>query len=444
MAPSTPMPTRKPIIALDARQCVGNYRGMGRFARNLMAALDRPFLALLARGQSAEGLCARAVCRGTRLFPAWEQFVLPRLCRELGVDVLVCPYNTAPLRLPDRVKLVLVVHDLIFMEPFGRLAPARSVYQNVGRVYRRLVVPRVVHRADVLVTCSQYTKQLLLARFGLRGDSIVVMPSASTDVLGDCPNFRAAGDCPNFRAAGECPNFRAAKMGLSPSSHSHDPPHPTPYVLFPGGDAPSKNARRAVLAFAELCRREPGLPHKLVVLGIPARSHARFARLAGRAGVGERVELMPFVPAARLASLFRRADAVFFPSLYEGFGIPALEAMVAGTPLVCSARTSLPEIAGRAALYVDPLSVEQMADGLARVLGDASLRARLVREGREQCRRFRPEVLRERAECVWRRVLTQEEGDGANLCEAGHQPKIGRGPSRQISPVPFSRARKVA
>jgi glycosyltransferase involved in cell wall biosynthesis len=388
MVPSIPVPTQEPTIALDARQCVGNYRGMGRFARNLMAALDRPFLALLARGQSAKGLCPRAVCRGTRLFPAWEQFVLPRFCRELGVDVLICPYNTAPLRLPDRVKLVLVVHDLIFMEPFGRLAPARSLYQNVGRVYRRLVVPRVVHRADVLVTCSQYTKGLLVARFGLRGDSIVVMPSASTDVLGDCPNFRAA------------------KMGLSPSAPSSDDPHSrTPYVLFPGGDAPSKNARRAVLAFAGLCRREPGLPHKLVVLGIPPRSHARFARLAGRAGVGERVELMPFVPAARLAALYRRADAVFFPSLYEGFGIPALEAMAAGTPLVCSSRTSLPEIAGRAALYIDPLSVEQMADGLARVLRDASLRARLVREGRDQCRRFRPEVLRECAERVWQQVL---------------------------------------
>jgi len=401
MVPSTPPPTREPTIALDARQCVGNYRGMGRFARNLMAALDRPFLALLARGQSADGLSEHAVCRGTRLFPAWEQLVLPRLCRELGVDVLVCPYNTAPLRLPDRVKLVLVVHDLIFMEPFGRLAPARSLYQNVGRVYRRLVVPRVVHRADVLVTCSQYTKQLLVARFGLRADSIVVMPSASTAVLGDCPNFRAAGDCPNFRAAGDCPNFRAAKMGLSPSGDSP----PTPYILFPGGDAPSKNARRAVLSFAELCRLKPGLPHKLVVLGIPPRSHARFARLASRAGVGERVELMPFVPAARLAELHHGADAVFFPSLYEGFGIPALEAMVAGTPLVCSDRTSLPEIAGRAALYCDPLSIEQMAAGLSRVLVDASLRDRLVREGREQCRRFRPEVVRQRASRVWEQVL---------------------------------------
>jgi len=414
---SIPLPTQEPTIALDARQCVGNYRGMGRFARNLMAALDRPFLALLARGQSADGLSEHAVCRGTRLFPAWEQLVLPRLCRDLDVDVLVCPYNTAPLKLPRRVKLVLVVHDLIFMEPLDRLPPARSVYQNVGRVYRRLVVPYAVRRADVLVTCSEYTKRLLVARFGLRGRSIVVMPSASTDVLGGSLTLRvgqgneAARLGQRNEAARLGQRNEAARLGESgyddmrARSAEVAAQASTPYVLFPGGDAPSKNACRAIRAFAELCRREPGLPHRLVVLGIPPRSHARFARLAGRAGIEERVELMAFVPEAQLAPLYRGADAVFFPSLYEGFGIPALEAMVAGTPMVCSFRTSLPEIAGRAALYVDPMSVEQMAAGLSRVLTDARLRARLVREGREQCREFRPEIQRERATRVWQQLL---------------------------------------
>jgi glycosyltransferase involved in cell wall biosynthesis len=272
----------------------------------------------------------------------------------------------------------------------------------------------VVHRADVLVTCSEYTRELLSRRFGLRRESIVVMPSASTDALppqsyDGLPRPSGSRDPSTSTALEESSTSTALEGHPTDGKQDAYPTSGLPYVLLTGGDAPSKNASRAVRAFAEMCRTHPQLDHHLLLLGIPPKAHARFARLAARAGIAERVEMLPYVSTAELGRLYRGADAVFFPSLYEGFGIPALEATASGVPLVCSRRTSLPEIAGEAAVYVDPTSVADMAAGLGRVLCDAELRQRLIREGRRQCRKFRPEVLRQRAAEVWRRVLHGQE-----------------------------------
>ena len=203
-------------VAYDARLGLGKYRGMGRFLRLLIEGNERRFIGLCADGEHHASL--HLVAAGLGPYPLWEQVSIPRQLRKLSIGTLIAPYNTAPLRLPKAVKLVLVVHDLIFMD---RLPFSKSLYQNVGRWYRKFIVPRALQRADVIVTVSNHTAQQLVSRYGLDRSRIHIIPNSIGQEWFDEKNVSAA-----------MPR----------------------YVLAVAGEAPSKKLRRAIAAFAQ-CRR---------------------------------------------------------------------------------------------------------------------------------------------------------------------------------------------
>lgn len=396
------------VIAFDARYSVGPYRGMGHFARQLMKHSPMPFLSLLSKGQSddiercsstaagpAEAATSLAVARGLGIYPLWEQRTLPEICANHDVDILVCPYNTAPIRLRSETTLVLVVHDLIFMEPFSRLKPSASIYQNLGRLYRRLIVPRAVQRADVLVTCSEYSRQRISVMFGVAKNRILVLPSASAAR----PTTVKSGVQLPSRVAG------------------------LPFVLFVGGDAPSKNAENAIRAFELFCQRSQATDHCLVVLGVPEKRRERLRSIIASKPASKRVVFLDYVEHLTLRKLYQEASVVFFPSLYEGFGIPALDAMAAGTPVVCSDRTSLPEIVGQAGRLVDPESISDMADALEDVLMDRRLGERMRDQGLIECRRYSPGKIELAAEAVWQEAVSrhrERNGIGVRHYDEAH------------------------
>jgi glycosyltransferase involved in cell wall biosynthesis len=356
-----------PRVAYDARLAIGHYRGMGRFLRQLIAGHEHDFLGLCAAGEQDQSL--NLVASGSRAYPLWEQVSIPRLVGEQKLDVLLAPYNTAPLRLPSRVRLILVVHDLIFMD---RQPMSRALYQNFGRWYRRWVVPRAVRRADMLVTVSHYSAEQLAARFALDSSRISVIPNTI-----DKEWFATEPAVPGI----------------------------PPYILVVAGEAPSKNLRRTLAAFARLRLSSPDLDIHLRVAGVKPKFHAVFHAAARKLGVAEHVELLDYLSDSAMRQLYQRATLFVMPSLQEGFGIPVLEAMASGVPAVVSSATSLPEIADAAARYFDPSSVDEMAAAMRDVLADESLREQMVHQGRIQAQKYHPFVVRETIREFWEQVL---------------------------------------
>jgi glycosyltransferase involved in cell wall biosynthesis len=158
--------------------------------------------------------------------------------------------------------------------------------------------------------------------------------------------------------------------------------------MFAGNVKPHKNLERLIRAFARVRGQEGNEDLRLVLIGDDVSRYASLRRTADEAGVRQDVRFFGFVPHETLAALYRMATVFAFPSLYEGFGLPPLEAMACGTPVVTSRISSLPEVVGDGALLVDPYSEEQIAQGIARLLDDEDLRKRLVERGLERAASF--------------------------------------------------------
>ena len=213
---ATPGSVREPRIGYDARMSLGEYRGMGRYLRTLIAGRERKLLGFCASGETDPRL--RLIARGMHAYPLWEQLSLPRLVRDNAVDVFIAPYNTAPLHLPPGTRLILIIHDLIYMEPLPR---SRSTYQNAGRLYRRFVTPR---RA-----ASRRSRR---HRFELhRGSTHLQVRHRS-------------------RKHSRVP-VSIAPEWFAPQAHRRER---AGFILTVAGEAPSKNLSRAIEAFAQYRR----------------------------------------------------------------------------------------------------------------------------------------------------------------------------------------------
>jgi glycosyltransferase involved in cell wall biosynthesis len=365
-------------IGYDARLAIGQYRGMGRFLRLLIADREQDLVGFCAAGEQDASL--NLFSSGLRLYPLWEQVSLPRLVRNHKVDTFLAPYNTAPLRLPKHVKLILVVHDLIFMD---RMPFSRSLYQNVGRIYRRLVVPHAVECADMIVTVSNYTACQLMDRFALDQSRIRVIPNSISEEW--------------FCAEAAC-----AAMAR--------------YVLVVAGEAPSKNLNRAIAAFKR-CRKLGGDSLlRLKVAGVKKKFHSIYQAETRELGVADFVDFLDFIPDTEMRRLYQQAALFVMPSLSEGFGIPVLEAMASGVPVIASSATCLKEIGGDAALYFNPYSIEEMAVSMHEILTNPTLWATMSEQGRIQSKKFHSNVVKQKISRFWDEV---ERMSNPMFCKGG-------------------------
>jgi glycosyltransferase involved in cell wall biosynthesis len=183
-----------------------------------------------------------------------------------------------------------------------------------------------------------------------------------------------------------------------------------PFLLSVGSLEPGKNRERLLQAFARLQAR--GLKHALVVAGQRAWRYEGEAPLARRLGLADSVRFLGHVPQADLPALYSAADLFVFPSLYEGFGLPALEALACGTPVVASNVSALPEVVGDAALQVSPLDVEALADAMERLLRDDRLRSDLRERGLERAAQFSWEKAARQTAEVYHRVVEARKEAG--------------------------------
>jgi glycosyltransferase involved in cell wall biosynthesis len=180
-----------------------------------------------------------------------------------------------------------------------------------------------------------------------------------------------------------------------------------PYLLHVGRLDPGKNLRVLLLALATL--RDQGLPHDLVLAGPSGWKHDGFYRLLRDLGLSDRVKALGYVPDEEMAALYSGADVFVFPSLYEGFGLPPLEAMACGTPVVASSRSAMPEVLGDAALLVEPQDVSAVTGAVRRVLEDGALRSRLREAGLQRAAGYSWEAAARATVEVYRRAAGEGE-----------------------------------
>ena len=290
--------------------------------------------------------------RGRRI--AWEQTRLPAALRRLGVSLFHSPHHSLPaLRLGWRT--VVTVHDVTF-----RLLPWR--YTLARRTYMTACTALAARRAEAVIVPSRAVARDFVRLFGARPERVTVVPEAPP------PTMRVVVD-PVARAA--------ARLRLRV---------PERFILSVGTLEPGKNRANLLRAFALLRRR--GLPHSLVIAGQPGWGGERAGAPADRArfigplpGIRGTVLYTGYVPDPDLPLLYNLAEAFVFPSWREGFGLPPLEAMACGVPVVASDRPAMPEVLGDAACYAPPDRPAAIAEALERVLTDERLRADLRARG---------------------------------------------------------------
>lgn len=368
-------------IGIDG-SCLSNRRGFGRFARQTLRALasagsahefvvvvDRPSLETVAVPPGCEIVAvdvaeapSRAASSGGRRRIV-DMLAMGRAAARSHLELMYFPASYSFFPVWNVGRVVVTLHDTL------ALAHPELVFPTWrGRMAWRVKERLAVQWADLVMTVSETSRRDLSRWFGLPRERVRVMTEGPDPVFGPRP-------------LGAYSDATLARHGVDPHGR---------FLLYVGGISPHKNLPRLVEAYARsgLARDETGL----VLVGDTAdvfHSNVREVRGAAFAcGVADRVVFTGFVPDDDLVYLYNRAEALVQPSLMEGFGLPAVEAMACGRPVVSSEAGSLPEVVGAGGLYFDPTDLDAMAAALRRVIDDPGLRVRLTAGAREQARRF--------------------------------------------------------
>ena len=373
--------SRTPRIGIDARKLT--HFGIGSYIRNLLEAIAKTPESLPYRFRvyvhSRDREAVPALPEHFEVVgedsPGYSAAELTRFAWRLMRDRLdlfhATHYVIPPLY---RTRAVVTIHDIIHVL-YPQFLPNRAAL-----LYARVMIGRAMRRADRIITVSFNSKRDLVDYFGVPPSRIEVIYN------GVSPRFR-----PDVPAAERA--RAAAKYGVS-----------TPYLLFLGGEKPHKNVQGVVRAFAE-ARRRAELPHALVLAGPPPRSAARLDALVAALDLAGRVVRPGPAAEEDLPGLVAGADALLYPTLYEGFGLPVVEAMACGTPVLTSSTSALQEIAGGYAYLVDPMDVEAIARGIVALATDEKVRADFRELGRKRALDFSWDKAAEKTLAVYAAAL---------------------------------------
>jgi glycosyltransferase involved in cell wall biosynthesis len=280
------------------------------------------------------------------------------------IDLLWTPQYNLPLLY--RGKLLVTVHDLC------QLAHPETLGNNLQRRYAKYLLSRVAKRASAILCVSEFTASELQKYLQVERERVVI-------------TYPAIGS--------------AWRLFMAPRAKSSRPP----YLLAVGNVKKHKNLPRLIAAFDRVSNQ---IPHNLMVVG----KREGFLNSEERSrinckDIGMRVQFIGHVSDEQLRVYYRNASALIFPSFYEGFGFPLVEAMAEGCPIACSNVSSLPEVAGDAALFFDPFNIDDIAKALLRIAADANMRDRLVERGRQRFERFLGNTCAERTAATINRLL---------------------------------------
>ena len=342
--------------------------GKGRQLRTLLGPFFSTFTGFASTDPNRSGLTL--VQEGAAGYTLWQQFSLPRSLKRHGIELFLAPYNTAPLLLPRRLRLILVLHDTILLQGFRN----PDLRGRVLAWYRRHQIPPSVRRAQIVLTVSEHARGEILKRFP-KADVRVIPCTIPREWLKPRPLSERQG-----------------------------------YLLMVTSSAPHKNAAKALEGYALYVKQaiaSEATPADLCIVGLYKQRFTYQAQLAALGVESSLVKFLPFVSEEELIALYQKAEAFLFPSLAEGFGIPLLEAMATGTPVIAARAASLPEVGGEAVVYFDPHDGEAIAAALERVLTDKGLREEMVQKGHLQLERFHPQKVEEQVVAFWQEITGQ-------------------------------------
>ena len=267
---------------------------------------------------------------GESFYPVWEQITLPRTAKKYNLDILHCTSNTAPIFCD--IPLVLTLHDIIFLEP--RDKNNKSLYQNMGWLYRRKVVPKILDKCRRIITVSNFEKQNIINKLNIPEKRMAMIYNGYNEWF------------TTFRDVADIYKSYIDKPG---------------YFFFLGNTDPKKNTERTLIAYSKYLEKS-SVKRKLLMAdldkeylnGIIERNHIENIR--------EQIVMPGYIVNSDLPYIYNRAFAFLYTSLRESFGIPLLEAMACGTPVITSNTSSMPEIAGTDAILINPESSDEIAE----------------------------------------------------------------------------------
>lgn len=298
-----------------------------------------------------------------RSYPFWEQFKLPKVAKSYHCDLLHCTSNTAPYF--RKIPLITTLHDIIYMEGswLKLLLNKASLYQKFGNIYRRIIVAKVVKNSSRLITVSHFEKENITRFFNLKNKPIQTVHNGVNE---------------NFTTKIDADHLRKVKTAYQ---------LPEDYLLHIANKDPRKNTRGVLQAFNEFSK-QASASYKLLILGYKEAELKLMLDQIGAIHLRQHIILIGYVSDQDLPAIYYLSTLFLFPSMREGFGIPIIEAMACGVPVITSNTSSMPEVAGDAAHIIDPNKPKEICNGMIKITSDARYREELVQKGLLQSKKF--------------------------------------------------------
>jgi glycosyltransferase involved in cell wall biosynthesis len=313
-------------------------------------------------------------------YPFWEQVALPRAAKKDRCDILHCTSNTAPVN--TDIPLVITLHDIIYLESsyVKILQGSGSLYQKFGNIYRRLVVPRVVKNSDAIITVSHFEKNRIGEFFGMK----------------DNPRLRAVynGVGSHFKPVTDKTELLRVKSLYKLPDH---------FFFFLGNTDPKKNTRGTLQAYSDFLK-ETGSNMRMVMLDYHRAELERLLIQIGDPSLIERIILTGYVKNTDLPAIYTQCSLFLYPSLRESFGIPILEAMACKVPVITSNTSSMPEISGDAAFFVDPFNPVEITAAMIKLTNDPVLKDNLINKGSFRAAKFSWRSMAEQVQTIYKEI----------------------------------------
>lgn len=296
-------------------------------------------------------------------YPTWEQRALPRAAKKEGCDILHCTSNTAPVS--PGMPLVTTLHDIIYMESISIFKKGGTWYQKLGNMYRRWNVPKVVKLSDKIITVSKFERNRIAEFFKIpeSDNRLVAIYNGVTE------HFRKIDDQSELDRVKQLYNL------------------PDNFFFFLGNTDPKKNTPGVLKAFSDYLKKTKDDMY-LVMLDYEESALDKILSDIGDKELRSKILLTGYVVNTDLPAIYNLCRIFLYPSLRESFGIPMLEAMRCGVPVITSNTSSMPEVSGDAAYIVDPYKPEEITDAIIDLLSNEKLRDELIEKGYKQSKKF--------------------------------------------------------
>ncbi|MBI3584713.1 MAG: glycosyltransferase family 4 protein [Nitrospinae bacterium] len=361
------------IIGIDGRELErGKVTGIGRYLLNFLkfaTTLKKDYQFILYGNQftcldyKSSNLTLKIILE--RITATWDHVLLPAHLKNDSVDVFLSPYIKAPILSP--CPYITTIHDLLFLSTPEYTGWRYKLYNEIFKIFGKLVSKR----ASAIIADSEYSKKDIIKIFGVDEEKINVISLGISDEYKPVTNLYSIEKIKNIY------NIKGK------------------YILYVGNFKPHKNVKRLIEAFAEATphltptlQRGEGVGIKLVLGGKRDKFVPLLEEQVNNLGIGDSVIFTDFIKDEDLPYLYSGAELFVYPSLYEGFGLPLLEAMACGTPVICSNTTSLPEVVWDAGILINPEDVKSMASAISKLLKDDMMREDLKIKGLNRAKEF--------------------------------------------------------